>query len=299
MSIEFNPELFLDVVFSLLLVLNIAGNYLVIYIIYKKQRTSTDYLLLNLALSDMLFGVLIVPKFFKNTIIKRTDNIFENVWMCLLFKKGTLPYTAILSCISTMMAVTLERYFAICHPHSFKKWFSTRRVKMAIVICWLLAIAYYIPYYIKAKCRDVDYEIAQVYSLLSMILAVLELVFLIILSTKIYVSLWLKPTGIHPSASQRELEERKLKKKVTRCVLAVVGSFVLSYIPFFTIQALSKYHILSDNNLFGFSPKKLIDLFLAINAAVDPYLYAFQNTRLRGFLRKLLLCGKTANGQQE
>lgn len=270
-----------------------------IYVVYKKQRNSADYLMLNLALSDLLFGILIVPKNFKYTINGIDKDIVNNRFMCTLFMRGMLPYTAMLSSISTMMILTLERHFAICHPHSFKKWFSTEKVKMYIVVSWMIAIIYHIPYCIKVECRESkeEEEFTKGYSVLTMVLAVLELVFLIILSTKIYLSLWHKQSIIHPSAI-REIEKRKRKKKITLCVLTVVGSFVFCYIPYFIIQALAKYDIINAH-LFGMSAKKLTDLFLVLNAAVDPYLYTCQNTRLRALLRKVMLCGRETTGREQ
>lgn len=276
----------LTVVFSVILVFNVVGNSLVIHIISKKQRTATDYLLLNLASSDMLFGIFLIPKFFTPMITE--SDILDKPWMCKFLQRDYISITAKFTCIATMMALSLERYFAVCRPHSFKKWFSPRNAKIAIVIFWLMGVVYSIPWYIGKTCNT-DERISKICSVLSMISASFELLFMIILWVKIYVSLWLKQTFIQPTA-HREIEDRKRKKKVTLCVLAVIISFILSYIPHFAVYVALKYKAFSDSDETGIYAIKITMLLLTANAALDPYLYSFQNPRLRAILRKMFLC---------
>lgn len=289
-----NLTVYADGFFFFVLAFNVIGNSLVIYIISKKQRTATDYLLLNLAIADMTYGVFLVPTFLPQTI--KHSEIFQDKFLCKLLWKGNISSTAKYACIGTMMILSLERYFAVCRPHSFKKWFCIRNAKVAMVVIWVFSVIYTLPYYISYdKGCGMKESVSKVTSVLSITLAGCEMVFLITLSMKIYIALWLNQTAIHPTA-HREIEEIKKKKKVTLCVLAVILSFLLAYIPHFVVYVAMHYDAVGEDAL-GQVAIKITSVLLTINAALDPYLYSFQNSRFRGILRKMFFC--RSNSEQQ
>ena len=123
--------------------------------------------------------------------------------------------------------------------------------------------------------------------MLTMAIGSIALSFLIVLSVKISLSLWCKHTVIQPTAL-REIEETKKKKKVTACVLGVIFTFAICYIPFLVVNILRNY-ALENQNLVG-RLYNATALGLLINAALDPYLFSFQNSRFRVLLKKMVLC---------
>ena len=108
------------------------------------------------------------------------------------------------------------------------------------------------------------------------------------MSIKIYLSLWCKHTVIQPTA-QREIEEAKKKKKVTACVLAVIFTFAICYTPFLVVNGIVRNYALESQTLVGLL-HDATGLGLLINAALDPYLFSFQNSRFRVLLKKMVLC---------
>ena len=120
----------------------------------------------------------------------------------------------------------------------------------------------------------------------------IALSFLIVLSLKIYLSLWCKHTAIQPTA-QRELEETKRKKKVTFCVLAVIMTFITFYIPFLIVYNLRKFQVF-ESRKFALLLHYITVVGLLINAALDPYLFSFQSSRFRVLLKKMVLCKNSA-----
>jgi len=295
-KMNFYNDIYAVVAFFPVLACNILGNSLVIYFISKKQRTLTDYLLLNLAISDMMYAIFETPKFLPR-LIQDVESVESNRVLCKIFLRGNISVTAKYVCIGTMMTLSLERYVAICRPHSFKRWFSPRKIKIIVVMLWLASIVYSLPLYLsnRDKC-DISTSAARVISTVSITIAGFDLLFLSFLSTKIYIALWLKQTAIHPT-QLREIEERKRKKKVTLCVLAVIVSFLVAFVPYFVVDVVVTY-----NHGKGVDHKKLAPyqgistVLLTINTALDPYLYSFQNSRFRSILRKIVLC---RCGQQE
>jgi cholecystokinin-like receptor len=73
-------------IYSLIFLLSVAGNFLVILTLVqnKRMRTVTNVFLLNLAVSDLLLGVVCMPFTLVGTLLK--DFVFGEV-MCKL-----IPY---------------------------------------------------------------------------------------------------------------------------------------------------------------------------------------------------------------
>lgn len=270
------------VVNCLILAFNITGNSLVIFIIYKKRRTSTDYLLLNLAATDLLLGVFALV--FRHFFI---DSINGKALLCLVFI--AMGFACINSLFS-ILTLSVERYFAVCRPHSFSKRFSTKNVKLYIMLGWIFSLVMAIPQIGVADlgCMALPWNGKQVRKVHSVVLIVLSSVLLLVLSVlsgMICVSMWCKRTTIQPTAV-REIEERKKKKKVTLCVLAVIATFMVCYIPHFIVYVLLDF---MDSEKLG----KILTytlLFISLNSALDPYLFSLQNPKMKAICKKFLFC---------
>ena len=146
----------LAVLFWVVLVFNVTGNSLVIHIIWRKQRSATDYLLLNLAVADLTFGVAFAPGFFAMAFENHLDALFKNnIFHISIIASTSIAWIASLSSIFTMMTLSLERYFAVCRPHSFKRSFSKRNVKIIIMISWLFSVIF------SSRCTQVLYKLPR------------------------------------------------------------------------------------------------------------------------------------------
>ncbi|XP_035709242.1 cholecystokinin receptor [Folsomia candida] len=143
--------------------LSFFGNLLVILTLIKnrRMRTVTNVLLLNLAISDLLLGVFCMPFTLIGQILR--NFIFGHL-MCRL-----IPYFQAVSvsvAVWTLVAISLERYFAICRPLQSRKWQTRSHACKMIFTVWFFALTYNIPIAIfselqpirdsgRSKCREV------------------------------------------------------------------------------------------------------------------------------------------------
>lgn len=65
-------------------------------------------------------------------------------------------------------------------------------------------------------------------------------------------------------------------------------TFLLSYVPHSVVHLLVEITQLDSNSYFILT--RVTALGLTINAALDPYLYSFQNPKLKRALKKMILC---------
>ncbi|CAB3241154.1 unnamed protein product [Arctia plantaginis] len=148
--------------YFLIFLLSITGNCLVIATLAsnRRMRTVTNVYLLNLAISDFLLGVFCLPFTLVGQIYRR---FFFGALMCKL-----IPFLQAVSVsvdVWTLVAISLERYFAICRPLKSRKWQTQCHAYKMIAMVWMLSILLNSPILLVSelqpmrgnayKCREV------------------------------------------------------------------------------------------------------------------------------------------------
>lgn len=128
--------------FSLIGVTGFIGNTLVICVVLPnpQMRSTTNLLIINLAIADLLFTVFCVPF----TAIDYVTNQWPlgNVWCKIV--QYLIIVTALAS-IYTLVLMSLDRFLAVVYPISSRSLRNERNTMKAIAILWLLILSTTIP----------------------------------------------------------------------------------------------------------------------------------------------------------
>ena len=94
-------------------------------------RISINYLLVNLAVADITFGIFLTPKFILNRIFTHPDGVAGKA-LCRFLTGGTLGWYGGVSSAFTLMAIAIERFYAVMYPLGNKGNLTKRKLKVTI-----------------------------------------------------------------------------------------------------------------------------------------------------------------------
>ncbi|XP_037542559.1 trace amine-associated receptor 13c-like [Nematolebias whitei] len=132
-SLHWFEFVFQNIMQSFISLITAALNLLIIISVshFRQLHTSTNILLLSLAVSDFLVGLLLMPlEIFKNTTCWFLGDI-----MCAAF--CYLTWHIPLASVGNIILISVDRYIAICDPLQYSIRISRVRVKRWVCLSWL------------------------------------------------------------------------------------------------------------------------------------------------------------------
>ncbi|XP_048351592.1 gastrin/cholecystokinin type B receptor [Sphaerodactylus townsendi] len=129
--------------YSVIFLLGVFGNALVMAVLAlnKRLRTVTNSFLLSLAVSDQMVALFCIPFTF-----------IPNLMQTFIFGKVICKTVAYLMGMSvsvstfSLVAISIERYNAICNPLQSRVWQTRSHAYRVIVATWLLSALLMLPY---------------------------------------------------------------------------------------------------------------------------------------------------------
>uniref|UniRef100_A0A8C8SDY0 Prolactin releasing hormone receptor n=1 Tax=Pelusios castaneus TaxID=367368 RepID=A0A8C8SDY0_9SAUR len=262
--------------YAAVVVVGMVGNCLLVYVIVrvKKMHNVTNFLIGNLALSD--------------------------VAMCATCIPLTLPVTVYVS-IFTLATIAVDRYIVIVHP----LWhcISLQLSAYVMLFIWILSGCLALPamahtYYMElgqqrlTLCEELWGEPErqqQTYALCLLLITYLFPLLAILVSyTKIYLKL--KNRVIPGTITQSQADWDRARRKRTFCLLVmVVVVFGVCWLPLHTFNLIRDINI-SAIDAYYFSLVQLLCHWFAMSSACyNPFIYAWLHDSFREELKKLLV----------
>lgn len=133
------------VLFGIIIILGLFGNALVVIVVSANQqmRSTTNLLIINLAVADLCFIVFCVP-------FTATDYIlpfwpFGDTWCKMV--QYLIVVTALAS-VYTLVLMSLDRFLAVVHPITSMSVRTERNAILAIGITWVIILLTSIPVFL-------------------------------------------------------------------------------------------------------------------------------------------------------
>lgn len=282
--------------FSLVTITGVTGNILVclVVLLNKPMRTPMNYLLVNLAISDLLLLVFFSPSFiFRDSFTHPVGSAGD--LFCIFITGESFAWMGGYASAYVLVAIAIERYQAVTKPyHHHSNSITSCKLRFLVLSCWVFAISWnsigfavkrYDPDLGFCKSRWPAVYSYKVYSLLCfVIIGVIPVTTMCILYSRIVYSLWFKREIVQVN---NQLYERKRRIKATKMVLMVSGIYTLSWIPELTIFLVDAYapRYVSSDVVYP-----VCVAMVTLNSAVNPIIYTLHGERFRYFLKKLVCC---------
>ena len=290
------------VAYCVIIVVSTLGNSMTIVVVWqdKAMRKTLDFLIVNLAATDLVITLVYVPRVIVMWL-RGTEWLVKGVFGSVLCK--IVPFlhgTSILVSILTLMTLAVDKFLAIVFPLNHR--ITVKNSKFIIAFIWFLATAVRFPYLYSLKIEfkssssklicDANIEKAfgndqarEVYYTF-LLVAFYGVPFIVIMASYLTIVVTLRQhkvfrEDINTARSRVAQATRdKASRKVLYMLLTVTAAFVFCWLTYFIAQV-----------VFAWMPCSLRfwRLFLAhSNSALNPCLYAVFNKKFRHGFKRLL-----------
>ncbi|XP_029559601.1 trace amine-associated receptor 13c-like [Salmo trutta] len=240
----------LYIFFSLISAVTVFLNILVIISIshFKQLHTPTNLLILSLAVSDLLVGLIVIPVV--------TVAVMESCWSFGEYFCVFQFYIAFLCTslsLGNLVLISIDRYVAVCDPLLYQSKITITRMMCCISITWCCCIIYnaviiknivnvQVPSRCLNECFIVEGFISQ--------------------ARKVFSKEDASVSGI------KTVQANKSERKAAKTLAIVVFNYLICWIP--TLLLFFFFSFLIDNLLSLF-----ISFLPIVNSLINPIIYAF------------------------
>ncbi|XP_059483581.1 neuropeptides capa receptor-like [Neocloeon triangulifer] len=302
--------LLITIVYGFMVITGVLGNILVCVVIAKQpeMQTATNYYLFSLAIADV------------TTLLLGAFNELHQYWYAYQWKFGVtacklslfIPEATSNASVLTILAFSMERYLAICHPLVAYTMSGLKRALHIIIAVWLIGFVFALPYGFAARTGNLfegqpDYdnfykeivlcgfyntnfllEMLPYDELISVIFFFIPMAILIVLYTRIGLTIKRRVNvGETPTAQAS-------KKAVIIMLIAVVTWFFICWAPLHLIRLFDEYMY-----KFGlYDNQELLNIIIKcsflFNATINPILYNIMSAKYRKAFKNTF-CGSSSS----
>ncbi|XP_040214489.1 proteinase-activated receptor 1-like [Rana temporaria] len=289
-STIFIPSIY-TVVFLLSLPCNVIA--IIIFMFRIRVKTPSVVFMLNLAVSDVLF-VILLPF---NIVYRISGNnwVFGEGMCCFV----TAAFYCNMYCsILLMTGISVDRFLAVVYPIPSLLWRTVKRAWITCFFIWLVSIAGNVPLLLRKLTFHVDHlNVTTCYDLLNMthiesfyfyyFTAYISIFFLLpfIITTFCYV------VTIRSLSSSTVESNFKKSRSVFLCVI-VLFEYIICFGP--TNIIFLTYYLNFDKPFgnFVYFVYMLSVSCSTISCCLDPVIYYFGSSKYKKLVYRLVCCGK-------
>ena len=288
---SFNFSVGLLVIFVLLSIFIVLTNGLVfvLFILRKKLRTATNYLLLGLAFADFLNGALNIPY-----LLSIMYGLLENNETIGLVSNAFHFFSALAS-IYHIVLVTGEKYFAVMKP---LRRHQVTKPKVAVVIALVWCISGLFSFIQFSWSRGTSYS--QIVHTVFLVIAALLLPypFIVFAFIKMFSQITKRKTELHRGLHGHNSKVFHGQRKDRKCVIVfslMALVYAMCWFPYYTLTLMYKF----GYNHNGNAPLLVVVTIRYLTSLFNPIMYTFFKEDFRMALKSLKCLGSQSSDARE
>ncbi|XP_039285790.1 histamine H2 receptor isoform X2 [Nilaparvata lugens] len=250
---------------GVLLVLIACGNVVTLYVLCSSlqlsQQPVSNRFVISLALSDSLIGVALLG----HMAFDLAPELAGSRVACLL--RLVLTLLACSASVINVIAIAVDRYYAILHPFKYETAMTNRRAHLLLAAGWLLALLISSTplYWSTIPLPPPHLILAPAFTLSWAAMF------------GIYWRIWRE--ALHQAYKLRRTNVNELRRSCLQVVLTIMATFTLTWLPL--VLAIS----LASPALY----RSTLCLACA-GSSLNPYVYAWNNAQFRHTFGHMLRC---------
>ncbi|XP_070694252.1 trace amine-associated receptor 13c-like [Pempheris klunzingeri] len=263
-----------------------------IFSLSRQLHTPTNILLLSLAGSDLLVGLLLMPV----EIIYIETCWFLGDILCSLYY--VVDYIITSASVANMVLISVDRYIAICDPLHYPTKVTKSRVQISVYLCWLSSVLYRIVLlhdHLVQPGRSNSCT-GECVVIINYIAGVVDLIFTFIIPITVIILLYMRVfvVAVSQAHAMRSLNAavtnqhsgiitvKKTEMKAARTLSIVIVVFLFCFCPYY-------YPTLAGEDTAVDASSAAFEIWLAhFNSCLNPIIYAFFYPWFRKSIRLIL-----------
>ena len=303
------------VCYSVAMLISLLGNSAVIVIVakYRRMRTTTNYLIANMAFSDLMMSAFAIPRQLTEIFIGPRRWLVKGTAGEVLCKfVYFLQDVSTAVSIQSIVVITVDRYAALVTPYK-DPIITSRRRRLVIPLIWLISMGLNGNYFYTVRFAPNNntthctfswepafhnLQAQRIYFVfISVILIAVPLTAITVLYSLIFRSI-IRQKTFPPTVPSLRMQRRKEDAKVIKKILAIIILFVICILPtdILGLLYLFAWHRNTPCEI-GHVSFAFKFLFYS-NASLNPCIYFLLNEKYRQHLRNVIKCRDFSNENQ-
>ncbi|XP_078142287.1 trace amine-associated receptor 13c-like [Centroberyx gerrardi] len=276
-----SKAMLLYILLSSISLLTVVLNLLVIISIshFRQLHTPTNLLLLSLAVSDLLVGLLLMPV----EILLMESCWFLGDLICALFYYAS--FIIISASVGNMVLISVDRYVAICDPLCYPTKITQRRIKIYVCLCWVCSAFYgsLIKKDLLKQPGRYNSCVGECVVVISFIAGAVDLVMNFIVPITVIIVLYMRVFVVAVSQARAmrshivavtlqhsvTVTAKKSERKAARTLGIVIAVFLMCFCPYYYPS------LAGQDTSSGASYSAFVIWLLYCNSCLNPVIYAF------------------------
>ncbi|XP_039672584.1 trace amine-associated receptor 7e-like [Perca fluviatilis] len=268
------------IVFYSISPITVTLNLLIIISIshFRQLHTPTNILLLSLAVSDLLVGLVLMPV----EVLRKTSCWFLGEFVCSTFTLLSVNIPS--ASIGDIVLISVDRYVAICDPLHYTTKVTGRIVKLSVCLCWLCSVSYSLHFVKDLPSQPGSYKSCYGECLLNTddISMLFDLCVTFIVPVTVIIALYLRIFAVAVSQARAMRSHitavtlqhsvtpkaKKSELKAARNLGVLVLVFLICFCPYFVVAWVDENWV---RTLIG----QFILILYFFNSCLNPVIYAF------------------------
>lgn len=274
------------------------GNFLVIITFFKTPnlRTSTNYFIVNMAISDLLLALINWPLYMSSCRGVLTGNFAEFVCKFGLYSK----IVSLAVSIESLVLIAVDRFTATVYPMK-KTMLKGRKRTTLLILSWLIPLTYASPYFYYSKILVMDEQYiclprmgklaSAIYGVGAFIIHYLAPLIVNIILYSLVLRTVRKPKPGNGHQAREGTRRRKQNQNVLRVVISIVSFFFICWTPLYVYNFVYMFH----RKLFSKRMLEVLNcliyfIFPFLSTVVNPVILFAFSINFRNALKKLVHC---------